>query len=543
MMIYPLIGDYDLAVSRLDKFVKASQFSGGIPVLNRQNQIFGYSGGYSVVYPINVNGKKMALRCWIKDPGNVKERYARVKSYLISNPAPYFVDFGYIDAGIIANGNTYPVSYMDWIEGKTFSQFIDENINNSTVISELADKFLAMVKELHRKQIAHGDLQDGNIIVCKNAHTFNLKLVDYDSLYTPTLQNWQNQDDLMGVLDYQHPKRYKKGNEKADYFSELVIYLSLLAYAERPGLWNKGQEKRLLFVADDFRDPPNSATFRLLKTFSPRVKNLADILEKFCYETNTNRLSPLEQVSEDSLDSFFKSTVPSASFPPQTQPSVTSNPPGVPSSDFSKYFSSSHVQQAPSPKIYNSSAPQPSSSTTSKYSNWQNLISWFSISSHLKKNPLGFWKTTLISTSISGLVTWLLRSSEPLAEFIIITSLFSVTPLAYLITKNKIGILLSLWGISIFQYFLSSYWDWTGVVLLSVMAIAGALGFTGISSPDISFMRIFVATSLSATAFTISIMVVNGSMLTDFSFLPMYLGSIFSATVVSILITKILGRG
>lgn len=150
MITYPFISDYDIAVSRLDKFVKAPQFSGGVPVLNHQNQIFGYSGGFSVVYPINVNGKKMALRCWIKDPGHVKERYTRVKSDLASKPTPYIVDFGYVDAGIVAKGTTYPVSYMDWIDGKTFSQFIDENISNPLVISQLAEKFLMMVQDLHK---------------------------------------------------------------------------------------------------------------------------------------------------------------------------------------------------------------------------------------------------------------------------------------------------------------------------------------------------------------------------------------------------------
>lgn len=357
MITYPLISDYDLAVSRLDKFVKASQFSGGSPVL-RQNQIFAYSGGYSVVYPINVNGKKMALRCWIKEPGHhVKERYTRVKSYLVSNPTPYFVDFGYVDIGIVAKGITYPVIYMDWIDGKTFSQFIDENISNPTVINQLAEKFMIMVRDLHSKNIAHGDLQDGNIIVCKNTHTFDLKLVDYDSLYTPTLQGWQNPDDLMGVPDYQHPKRHKKANEKADYFSELVIYLSLLAYAEKPSLWKKGQEKRLLFTEKDFQNPGSSSTFQLLQTLSPRIKHLADELKKFCAVNDTNQLVPLEQIltgtsgnattshpsTTASLDSFFGSAPSTPS--PSYQPPVSSNPSSP--SDFSTFFGSNPSQPVP----------------------------------------------------------------------------------------------------------------------------------------------------------------------------------------------------
>lgn len=354
MTVYPSIGSYDFAVSNLNQFILAPQFTGGNPVLTRQKQILGYSGGYSVVYPITVNGKKLALRCWIKDPGNVKERYARVKKHLQSYPTSYLVDFDYVDEGIAVDGNKYPISYMEWIEGKTFSLFIDENINNAGVMNTLADKFLVMVKELHSKNISHGDLQDGNIIVAQNSSAFDLKLVDYDCIYAPTLQNWNNQDDLQGVPDYQHPKRYKRSNEKADYFSELVIYLSLLAYAERPDLWKKGQEKRLLFTTDDFRNPSGSITFRTLETLSPRVKNLADKLKEFCRQSDTNLLPPLESAisgnlpprSGDGLKDFFGSSAPI----PRPSTTTVTPPSPNPSQDFSQFFASA-TPQTPKPNV------------------------------------------------------------------------------------------------------------------------------------------------------------------------------------------------
>lgn len=356
MTVYPSIGSYDLVVNNLNQFILAPQLTGGSPVLTRQKQILGYSGGYSVVYPINVNGKKLALRCWIKDPGNVKERYVRVKKHLQSYPTSYLVDFDYVDNGIAVEGHHYPISYMEWIEGKTLLQFIDENINNAGIINTLADRFLVMVKELHSKSISHGDLQDGNIMVTQNSSAIDLKLVDYDCLYTPTLQNWSNQDDLQGVADYQHPKRYKKSNEKADYFSELVIYLSLVAYAEKPSLWEKGQEKRLLFTTDDFKNPSKSITFRKLETLSPRVKSLADKLKEFCKESDTNRLPPLESAisgnlppnSGDDLKDFFGSSAPT----PRPSTSKTTATPPTPntSQDFSQFFASA-TQQPSKPSV------------------------------------------------------------------------------------------------------------------------------------------------------------------------------------------------
>lgn len=551
MITYPLISDYDLAVSHLDKFVKASQFSGGSPVL-RQNQIFAYSGGYSVVYPINVNGKKMALRCWIKEPGHhVKERYARIKSYLVSNPTPYFVDFGYVDIGIVAKGITYPVIYMDWIDGKTFSQFIDENISNPTVINQLAEKFTIMARDLHSKNIAHGDLQDGNIIVCKNTHAFDLKLVDYDSLYTPSLQGWQNPDDLMGVPDYQHPKRHKKANEKADYFSELVIYLSLLAYAEKPSLWKKGQEKKLLFIEEDFQNPASSPTFQLLQTLSPRIKHLADELRKFCTITDTNQLVPLEQIltgtsgnattshpsTTTSLDSFFGGATVVSTTTSSYQPvsSALSS-----SSDFSSFFGSSptHPAHEPSQPPYS----QPISSPQPHNFSWQSLVNWFSVSSHLATRPFGFWKSIFISAILSGLVTWAIQELSLPSEFYVFTLLFLPTPLSYLLTKNKMSIFFSLLGIAVFGYILNYFGEWTEITILSVMAIVGAIGFSGISSDRISFVRVLIATGLSALAFIITITLLEGAFFSS-DFVAIFLGAVFTSAILSVIATNFLGRG
>lgn len=300
MPIYPSISSYDVAVINMSKFVLAPQFKGGSPVFSRPNFITAYAGGYAVAYPIYTHSMKFAtLRCWIRNPGDVKERYLKVTEYLRSHRTPYFVDFEYIDKGIIVNGDVYPVCYMEWIQGKVFSQFIDENIDNRYAIEMLANRFLSMVKELHRHKISHGDIGDDNIMVVPNLPTFDLKLVDYDCLHVPTLQDLNYQHNLQGNPNYQHPKRYKYSNEKADYFSELVIYLSLLAYAEKPDLWRKGQEKRLLFREDDFRNPSGSATFKLLETLSLRIKILSSVLKIFCNEGDTNNLLPLEQLIQE----------------------------------------------------------------------------------------------------------------------------------------------------------------------------------------------------------------------------------------------------
>ena len=52
----------------------------------------------------------------------------------------------------------------------------------------------------------------------------------------------------VGHQHYQHPKREAQHfDEKLDRFSSLVIYLSLLALAEQPGLWQEYHDENLLF--------------------------------------------------------------------------------------------------------------------------------------------------------------------------------------------------------------------------------------------------------------------------------------------------------
>jgi hypothetical protein len=300
-MSYPLIKDYDLAVKNLSRFILADCFKGGTPIRVNSNgansskgELVAHPGGYSVVYPIIVNGTKRALRCWLKMPGNVKLRYTKAKEYFASNPSPYFVEFDYIEDGILIRGKKYPVSSMEWVEGSTLSDFLKENVNDSAALRSVASGFQVMVEELHRQRISHGDLQDGNIMVCRNGDSLSLKLVDYDSLFVPLLQSMNIRNELIGVAEYQHPRRSGNANEKADYFSELVIYLSLCAYAERPELWEKEHERRLLFTAKDFLNPGATPIYKTLRSMSPDIRHLTSQLEDFCRQHTTEHLRPLE---------------------------------------------------------------------------------------------------------------------------------------------------------------------------------------------------------------------------------------------------------
>lgn len=295
-MKYPLRTDYETVVKYPDRFIYDGILQQGKPVKQKQNQNFllSHNGGKAVVYEIQTNPKKYALKCWIEDLGDLKIRYKAIDAYLKTVQLPYFVDFAYQEQGILVNGQRFPIIRMEWVDGISFKDFISNNINNPTSIRNFAEKFLEMVKILHQNNISHGDLQHGNIIVRKNG---DLCLIDYDSLYVPQLSNAT--DNIKGLPGYQHPNRNKlsKLSPKADYFSEIVIYLSLLILSENPNYWQQiQQEERLLFSEKDLIKPNSSKIFKQLKNLSPEIVYFTQELEKFCQQSNIENLQPLENL-------------------------------------------------------------------------------------------------------------------------------------------------------------------------------------------------------------------------------------------------------
>ncbi|MDE0088373.1 MAG: tetratricopeptide repeat protein [Candidatus Poribacteria bacterium] len=295
-MLWPSFSDYELFIKN------AFDFSVLDPILENGKPMKGISGGFSRVYPVKVASKTFALRCWVKDVGNAQIRYEKISTYLKQIRLPYFVDFEYVSEGVLINGTKYPVTRMEWADGVSLRKFIEGNLRDPHILKVVATEFQKMVAVLHKHQIAHGDLQDGNILLERSGTGVKIKLIDYDSLSVPALHGQTEQ--IVGLPEYQHPQRIVgggKASEKVDYFSELVIYLSFLSLSEKPDLWVQfGDEKRvdrgLLFSKKDFEDPDQSDIFQQLENLSPDVQQLAAALKDFCAKTSIDQLEPLETV-------------------------------------------------------------------------------------------------------------------------------------------------------------------------------------------------------------------------------------------------------
>lgn len=277
------------AIKNLDVFLKVPALKGAKARINKNGNPFVYVGGFNMVFQLTHKSKKWAFRVWHVPMGENEERYFKISKYLTSKKLPYFAEFIYDEKGILINGELVDTIRMEWLDGLLFKEYIEINLNNTLVLTSLADNFLKMCQDLRDNQISHGDLQEGNILVTKNGE---IKLVDYDSICIPEIEG--QEEFVTGLKGYQHPSRFKGGKAslKADYFSELVIYISILAIAEKPELWTKYQIKDtqyLLFSENDFEDLETSAIYKDLFGLSLKIdKLLAIILEYLQTELYTD---------------------------------------------------------------------------------------------------------------------------------------------------------------------------------------------------------------------------------------------------------------
>lgn len=271
----------------IDSFARKGLFQ-----RDKRGRLVAYTGGFSVVYPFVYNNEMWAFRCWHADLGNLRGHFLTLSAALSKLNLPYFCSFTYVDEGIVVEGKKYPTTRMKWINGKNLKEYICIHKNDKDKLKNLANNFVKMITTLHKYHISHGDLQHGNILV---DHNDNLFLIDYDSVYVPELQG--EADIIKGLKGYQHPKRGDNllANEKVDYFSELIIYLSILAIAEKSSLVEKYQvedSEQLLFSFENFKDLENSQVYVDLMQLGGLFPILLKILSDYLNEDDICNLEP-----------------------------------------------------------------------------------------------------------------------------------------------------------------------------------------------------------------------------------------------------------
>jgi hypothetical protein len=254
-----------------------------------------FSGARAIVFAATVAGEALAIRCFTRNVPAVRERYAALYEHLkAAGAAPdYLVGFVYQDQGAMVEGVRYPLLRMDWSAGLVLRKWTEANRKHGQRLRALAERWRDVMEDLRVRGIAHGDLASDNCLV-RSASDFTL--IDYDGCFVTRLAHAHPGE--FGHSHYQHPKRPGYYGPAMDAFPALVIYLSLLAVAAEPALWdayNDG-DANLIFSEDDYLKPGGTDIWRQLHS-SPdsHVRALTDVLAAMCTKP-VESLPPLSEV-------------------------------------------------------------------------------------------------------------------------------------------------------------------------------------------------------------------------------------------------------
>ncbi len=237
------------------------------------------SGGFALTYRmISKEGQNLAVRCFHKPVEDRTQRYAAIGTYLMKVRQPFFLPVHYQARGISLKNQSFPITYMDWVDGETLESWLYSNLNDLTAIGDLSNELVALAEKLGELGVAHGDLSHRNIMVKDH----KLILVDYDGMYVPALEGKTSSE--LGNIHFQHPARVSTDfNSRLDRFSEIVIFLALSGLARRPQLWGKYQtgEEGLLFNRSTFLDPFQSPLLQELETLAD-LRSHIQLFRKIC---------------------------------------------------------------------------------------------------------------------------------------------------------------------------------------------------------------------------------------------------------------------
>lgn len=250
------------------------------------------SGSFATVYQVDYHGRRYAVRCFLRHVPDIAQRYAAISAFLERAALPYTVAFHFLPQGIRLRGQWFPVLKMDWIEGSRLDVFIAQHLNDPPALLDLTRQFLQLASSLRQANIAHGDLQHGNLLVVNH----QLRLLDYDGMFVPALAGRPSNE--LGQPNYQHPLRSKRDyGPYLDNFSVWVITLSLLGLALDPELrfaFSGGGEALLLQHSDFVRPATSKMITALQQSHNPTLRYLTMSFMPLLFARDLSALPPLE---------------------------------------------------------------------------------------------------------------------------------------------------------------------------------------------------------------------------------------------------------
>ena len=252
---WPSMSDYQEAVQAPKLCFPDADLATSTPVMNKLGLPRPICGQFASVYELEKTGERWAIKCFLRNIPDQHSRYAKISTHLGKCNLPYFMTFEYVQKGIRCQGKLFPIVKMDWIEGLALNQYIENNLSDRSALEGLEKRWLTLLEDLQSVDVAHGDLQHGNVLVAADG---NFRLIDYDGMWVPKLKGQKSHET--GHPNFQSPLRCENDFDSGiDQFAGDVIHVALRALQRKPDLWKKyDNADNLLFKRQDFENPSQS---------------------------------------------------------------------------------------------------------------------------------------------------------------------------------------------------------------------------------------------------------------------------------------------
>ena len=236
-----------------------------------------WSGGFAATFCMERAASAWAVRCFTRPVPQLERRYTIIGKFFAQHSPEFLTRAELLVRGVRVGADWHPVIKMPWVQGRTLNSFIGSRLGTLGQLIPVRDDLLKLAGAMRSLNMAHGDLQHGNVIVLNG----RLKLVDYDGIYVPDLKGLPSSE--IGFKHYQHPDRGRSHWGPAmDNFSLIVLYIGLSAVANGPTLWSKFDNGvNVLFNASDFADPLKSPLFKELRKL-PGLGSMPEQFQEIC---------------------------------------------------------------------------------------------------------------------------------------------------------------------------------------------------------------------------------------------------------------------
>ena len=265
----------------------------GRPIFRKGNQC----GVTKLRYPA---GNFKALRMWQTESANSNVIYKHISKYIEQNPTPYLLNLSYQKDTIKFNGEYFSALLMDWCSGCSLREYLNSYIANTGKLTQLKNAIEGMFKDMNQRGISHGDIHHNNICISEHGEPI---LIDYDSMFVPSLKGIE--DDCLGYSGYQLPgarENNKYLSHKTDYFSQLIVILTLECLIQKPSLWNSYLDEddtvSLIFKKEDFENLKKSKIYLDIRDLKGDVPFLLSVLEQYMQKTSINDLWPYYETNK-----------------------------------------------------------------------------------------------------------------------------------------------------------------------------------------------------------------------------------------------------